>query len=308
MSPLIAVARSSTVGPSPGGGSSPTTSSDDVSPLMVFASMCTRDPRRIPTVWSPDADCITTRPDVTEPRRWSPEAVWTVTDDDASCTSTSPEAERIVASPSMRSTRMSPDAVLIEASPPIEPRSTSPLALLMSTRPPRLPKRMSPDAAWARRPERAAAVHVGGGGRHLDVRAVRRTDAQDDLTVHEVEELEPLALHVDDELVPVAAGTHLDAGVVDHLAHLLAVARRVELDGRLCAVDGLNVDLTRGKAEVERQRSGRVERLGPHFAPPLRIGRRRERRGSRLSTRYSMCPNGVERKAISVPFMPGRTR
>src|SRR5204862_8171877 len=48
MSPLIEVARSSAVGPSPPGGASPTSSSDVVSPLIVLASLKTRVPRRMP--------------------------------------------------------------------------------------------------------------------------------------------------------------------------------------------------------------------------------------------------------------------
>ena len=61
--------------------SSSMSSSDVVSPLIVRASMWTREPLRMPTIWSPEADCIVTRPAATDPRRWSPEAVCTVTDD-----------------------------------------------------------------------------------------------------------------------------------------------------------------------------------------------------------------------------------
>ena len=37
-----------------------------------------REPRRIPTCWSPDADWTVTRPAVAEPIRTSPDAVCTV--------------------------------------------------------------------------------------------------------------------------------------------------------------------------------------------------------------------------------------
>src|SRR5207302_5648895 len=143
------------------------------------------------------------------------------------------------------------------------------------------------------RAEAPTRVDVGRRGRDLDVRTVRRLDAQDDVAaVEEDPEAAPIALDVDHQLVPPSALTQLDTRVLDHLAHLLACVRGVELDGRLLAVHCLQLDLPGGKPEIELERSRRVEGLAPHRRDPL-IGRRRGLRGSRLSTRYSMCPNSA---------------
>ena len=49
--------------------------------------------------------------------------------------------------------------------------------------------------------------------------------------------------HLDDHLVAVAPAHGLDPGVVDHLADLLAVADRLELDVRLLCVGRLDLEL-----------------------------------------------------------------
>ena len=74
-SPLIAVARISTSGPSPSDAASLTSSSEVVSPLIERASMKTFDPRLTPISMSPEADCSATWPVETLPTSWSPDAV-----------------------------------------------------------------------------------------------------------------------------------------------------------------------------------------------------------------------------------------
>ena len=60
MSPDIAVAFSSTSGPSP--SSSPESSSERASPVTVLTSIQTREPRRTPTSMSPETDLSSTLP------------------------------------------------------------------------------------------------------------------------------------------------------------------------------------------------------------------------------------------------------
>ena len=99
MSPLIAVARTSTSGPSPFGGASPTSSSELVSPLIDRASMKSFEPCLIPISMSPEAVWRLTSPCETLPISRSPEAVWILSDAAASSIETSPEAERTLPSP-----------------------------------------------------------------------------------------------------------------------------------------------------------------------------------------------------------------
>src|SRR6188508_338905 len=126
MSPLIAVARSSTIGPSPSGGASPTSSSELVSPLIDLASIQTLEPLLIPTSMSPEAVWTTTSPSRTLSICTSPEAVWTLIDASASSSSTSPEAERILPSPARRLIATSPEALSNETSPDAVLTSTLP--------------------------------------------------------------------------------------------------------------------------------------------------------------------------------------
>ena len=67
MSPLIAVARTSTSGPSPLGAESPTSSSELVSPLIERASIQSFEPGLTPTLMSPEAVCKVTSPEATLP-------------------------------------------------------------------------------------------------------------------------------------------------------------------------------------------------------------------------------------------------
>src|SRR6185436_4082088 len=136
MSPLIVLARSSTLGPLPSGGRSVTGSSERTSPERERAATQRDVPSRMPTLRSPDADLSVTLPLVTAPICWSPEAVFTPTDELASRTSTSPEAELTESSPLTSRRITSPEAELILASPPIERICTSPDAVFSFASPP----------------------------------------------------------------------------------------------------------------------------------------------------------------------------
>ena len=72
----MAVARTSTNGPSPSIGASPSSSSDVVSPLIDFASIHSFEPCLIPSSMSPEAVCSVTSPSRTLSTSTSPDAVW----------------------------------------------------------------------------------------------------------------------------------------------------------------------------------------------------------------------------------------
>ena len=100
--------------------------------------------------------------------------------------------------------------------------------------------------------------------------------------VEDQAETAPPSWDVDEHLVAVAALSQLDARTVDKASGLVALARDIELDDGLVAVDRLEGDLPRRHPQVERQRAGRVEALAPH-RPDLTTRRRRASRGSRGS-------------------------
>src|SRR5919198_348859 len=126
MSPLIELARSSTCGASPSGGTSETGSSERTSPLRERASTQSVEPSRIPTLMSPEAVFTSTLPCATEPIVWSPEAEFALTEADASRTMTSPDA--VLTSSALPASLIwtSPDAELIFASPESSLNCTSP--------------------------------------------------------------------------------------------------------------------------------------------------------------------------------------
>ena len=70
--------------------------------------------------------------------------------------------------------------------------------------------------------------------------------------------------HLDDHLVAVPPAHGLDPGVVDHLADLLAVGDRLELDMRLLRVGRLDLDRARRQLQVQPHRPGCLEGLAAH--------------------------------------------
>ena len=94
-------------------------------------------------------------------------------------------------------------------------------------------------------------------------------------------------------LVAVAAGAHRDLGIALELLGIAAV--RLELDGGLAGVVGLDLDVPGGNPDVQRDRARGREGFVPH-------GRRfPRRRGGRGSVFTSACPNGSWKNVMQIP-------
>src|SRR3954452_9368764 len=112
-------------------------------------------------------------------------------------------------------------------------------------------------------------------------------DAHRDLSAVAQHPAPPPRADVDDDDMTVSARPDLDPRLLDRLAHLVAAARRVELDDRVGTRGRLNLHLAGGHPQLEHERPGRLEGLPPQRGT-LVAGRRRSLRGLRGSVRTSM--------------------
>ena len=123
---------------------------------------------------------------------------------------------------------------------------------------------------------------------------MRRRDAHPVIAApHAEEPAAPAAAGLDPNLVAVAAGAHRDLGIALELLGIAAV--RLELDGGLAGVVGLDLDVSGGNPDVQRDRARGREGFVPH-------GRRfPRRRGGRGSVLTSACPNGSWKNVMQIP-------